>query len=286
MQLGTVLKSLKRRWYFVLTGIILSGVFCFAIQFSTPEKYKAQASIVLLPSTSSVGDSGNPYLKLGGMGEALDILTRKLSSEEVRARIGTHFGTSSYTAEPDRGTSGAILLITAVSSSPEETLRILETVVDQTPLALGEMQDALVVPATSRISTMKLLVDRQATPEVKARTQLLLVSGAGGIGLTLVLTVIIDGLILSRGPKGTPGVGDPTIEGEHCPQAVGAIKHGHALRTMRAGTATGPISPVVGQATEGPKTARRTPGSVSKAQELEELVDEVPRAVPSSQRPV
>ena len=198
MQIRTILRSLGRRWYFVIIGLVMTLVLCFQVQQNTPEKFKAQASLVIMPSAHSVGVDGNPYLNLGGMGEALDILTRRLSAEDIRGKIADEFANASYTAETDRGTSGAILLITATSPNPDESLGTMRAVMDQAPLVLENMQGALNVPQESRISTMTLLVDSRATPESKARTQILLVAAAGGVGLTLVLTVLLDSLLKSR----------------------------------------------------------------------------------------
>ncbi|MFJ4265385.1 hypothetical protein ACIPY1_02390 [Paenarthrobacter nicotinovorans] len=154
-----------------------------------------------MPSAHSVGQDGNPYLNLGGMGEALDILTRRLSSEEVRKQIATDFPNATYTAETDKGTSGAILLITATSPDPNDSLGTTQAVMKAAPTLLGQMQEALNVPETSRISTMTLLVDSKATPETKARTQILLISAAGGVGLTLIMVVLIDSLLKTRATR-------------------------------------------------------------------------------------
>ncbi|MDI2033926.1 hypothetical protein PJL15_01027 [Paenarthrobacter nitroguajacolicus] len=201
MQLRTVLSSVMRRWYVVVAGILITGLLCMSVQMSAPEKYKAQASLVLMPSAQSIGDAGNPYLYLGGMGEALDILIRKITSQPVKERLLGNFGSATYVAEPDRGTSGAILVITATADSPEETMSLLKAVMDETPRSLNEMQEALNVAVPARITTMSLLVDRQAAPEVKARTQLVLIAGAGGVGLTLLLSVLLDGLLVTRARK-------------------------------------------------------------------------------------
>ncbi|UOD79536.1 hypothetical protein [Paenarthrobacter ureafaciens] len=201
MQVRNVISSIFRRWYILLVGLALTAAGCFVLQSSTPNTYKAQASLVLLPSVQSVGERGNPYLGLGGMNEALDILTRKMSSEEFKEKIRLESGTDSYTAAPDRGTSGAILVITASSDASDQTMKILGTVVDQVPVALNELQDVLGVPDASRISVMKLLEDRTAIPEAKARTQMLLVAGAGGAALTLITTVLLDSLLLRRRTK-------------------------------------------------------------------------------------
>lgn len=201
MQFRTVLSSLGRRWYMVLAGILVTGLLCLAIQMNAPDKYKSQASLVLMPSTQSVGDAGNPYLYLGGMGEALDILIRKLASQPVRERILGTFATAGYTAEPDRGTTGAIMVITATADNPEEAMAVLKAVMTEAPRSLNQMQEDLGVAASARISTMELLVDRQAIPEEKGRTQLVLIAGAGGMAITLILSVLLDGLLVTRGRK-------------------------------------------------------------------------------------
>lgn len=201
MQLRTVLASLARRWYLVVAGILVTGLLCMSVQMSAPEKYKSQASLVLMPSSQSIGDAGNPYLYLGGMSEALDILIRKITSQPVRERLLANFGSATYVAEPDRGTSGAILVITTTADNPEATMALLKAVMDETPRSLNEMQEALDVAVPARITTMSLLVDRQAVPEVKARTQLVLIAGAGGVGLTLLLSVLVDGLLMTRARK-------------------------------------------------------------------------------------
>ncbi|XAS70343.1 hypothetical protein VUN82_14580 [Micrococcaceae bacterium Sec5.1] len=281
MQLRTILRSLWRRWYLVLFGIALTLLVCIQVQQNTPEKYKAQASLVMMPSAQTVGADGNPYLKLGGMGEALDILTRRLSADEVRRPLAERFATSTYTAETDRGTSGAILLITAVSSSPQETMETLQAVMDQAPVSLKEMQEALDVPLESRISTMTLVVDRGPVPEVKARTQLLLVAGAGGAGLTLVLTALADGLLTSRGHNGQSGrKGTRKSHRGHLP-ATAQRSPAHEQKERRS--VAGSLSSPTLDATSG------FPGGITRSRAITKEHDlmqrEVPTPVPLSQRP-
>ena len=259
MQVHKILKSLIRRWFIVVLGLALTAGACFFLQQSAPDNYKAQASLVLLPSTKSVGEAGNPYLGLGGMSEALDILTRKMSSEEFKESIREQSGASTFTAEADKGTSGAILLITASSHDEDQALRILDTVMNQAPVALTQLQDVLNVPTSSRISTMKLLEDSKAVPEVKARTQLLLVTAAGGVAFTVLITALIDGLLLSRK---------------------------HRRSEERTDKPSGPKTP--SRASAGPRKSSSTvssSGSRPKADAPAYLAGETVGVVPSSYRP-
>ncbi|MCP2046883.1 UNVERIFIED_ORG: capsular polysaccharide biosynthesis protein [Paenarthrobacter nicotinovorans] len=259
MQVQKILKSLIRRWFIVVLGLAVTAGACFYLQQNAPDNYKAQASLVLLPSTKSVGEAGNPYLGLGGMSEALDILTRKMSSEEFKETIREQSGASTFTAEADKGTSGAILLITASSGDADQALKILDSVMNQAPVALTELQDVLNVPTTSRISTMKLLEDSKAVPEVKARTQLLLVTAAGGVAFSIMLTVLIDGLLLSR-------------------------KHRKSKEpTDKPAGPKPPAPPATRQ--RKPSSADRLPGNRPTADEPAYLAGETASVVPSSYRP-
>jgi len=259
MQVQKILKSLIRRWFIVVLGLAVTAGACFYLQQNAPDNYKAQASLVLLPSTKSVGEAGNPYLGLGGMSEALDILTRKMSSEEFKETIREQSGASTFTAEADKGTSGAILLITASSGDADQALKILDSVMNQAPVALTELQDVLNVPTTSRISTMKLLEDSKAVPEVKARTQLLLVTAAGGVAFSIMITVLIDGLLLSRKQRKSQ---EPTDK--------------------PAGPKP-PAPPATRQ--RKPSSADRVPGNRPTADEPAYLAGETASVVPSSYRP-
>ncbi|MEV7662441.1 hypothetical protein [Paenarthrobacter sp. NPDC089316] len=284
MQVHKIVKSLIRRWFIVVLGLALTAGACFFLQQSAPDNYKAQASLVLLPSTKSVGEAGNPYLGLGGMSEALDILTRKMSSEEFKESVREKSGASTFTAEADKGTSGAILLITASSHDEDQALKILDTVMNQAPVALTDLQDVLNVPTTSRITTMKLLEDSKAVPEVKARTQLLLVTAAGGTVFTIMLTVLIDGLLLSRKRRKTTEPSASTPGAKHpAPPSARRLKTsslpGAHLTAEQPGstdrdTPSGITSPL-----------GRAPNSRHMADEPAYLAGETRSVVPSSHRP-
>ncbi|YCK84018.1 hypothetical protein M1D89_12685 [Arthrobacter sp. D3-18] len=285
MQVQKILKSLGRRWFIVVLGLALTAGACFVLQRSTPDNYKAQASLVLLPSTQSVGEAGNPYLGLGGMSEALDILTRKMSSEEFKENIREQSGAATFTAEADRGTSGAILLITATSSDADQALKVLDTVMTQAPVALTELQDVLNVPNASRISTMKLLEDSKAVPEVKARTQLILVTAAGGTAFTVIITVLLDGLLLTRKVRRNTQ-GSTHHAGPKPPNPASRRRQKSASRSSSSGTVGEPAVHVLNpHHVHKPSTLARPTRSRPKADDPAYLAGETVTVVPSSSRP-
>ncbi|MBT2587292.1 hypothetical protein [Arthrobacter sp. ISL-95] len=227
-----------------------------------------------MPSSQSIGDAGNPYLYLGGLSEALDILIRKITSQPVMERLLANFGSASYTAEPDRGTSGAILVITATANNPEEAMALLKAVMDETPRSLNEMQESLNVAVPARITTMSLLIDRKAVPEVKARTQLVFVAGAGGLALTLVLSVLVDGLMMTRTRKKEALKKDTLPDDETSPMEGRGTAENAALRsrTLQA------RDPIMASSDVRPGASR----TKQTSQEATQTHEEIPGVLPLS----
>jgi hypothetical protein len=198
MWLRDMVFSLWRLWYVVLAGLMATAFVCYFLNQSVPASYKAQGSIVMMPPSSTVGPDGNPFLFLGGMSQALDILAAKISAEEIAKPIVDPFPGTAYVAEPDRSTSGSVLLISVTSGNPSDVMDVLNSSVAAVPVVLKKMQDAQNIPEESRLGLMTLVVDKEPQEETKTRTASVL--GAGGLGaaLTVLLTGFIDGRILAH----------------------------------------------------------------------------------------
>jgi len=198
MYLRDLKASLLRRWYLVVLGLLLTAGLCAAAYKVVPATYQAEASVVLLPPSISVVEGGNPYLYLGGLGQALDVLTRALQSDNAQKPITEAHPDATYTALPDRTTTGPILLVTVEGPTSEETLATLQAILDSVPPALANLQEQLAIPAGSRITSMNLAVDDEPTKIQKDRTRALLAAAAVGLVGTILLTGLLDGLLTSR----------------------------------------------------------------------------------------
>lgn len=201
MWLRDMVFSLWRLWYVVLAGLMVTAYVCYFLNQSVPSNYKAQGSLVMMPPSSTVGPDGNPFLFLGGMSQALDILAAKVSSEEIAKPIVDPFQGTSYVAEPDRSTSGSVLLISVSSGNQSDIMDVLNSAVAAVPGVLKEMQDAQNIPEESRLGLMTLVVDKKPTEETKTRTASVLGAAGFGAALTVLLTGFIDGRILARRPR-------------------------------------------------------------------------------------
>ncbi|MCP2031554.1 hypothetical protein L1277_001645 [Okibacterium sp. HSC-33S16] len=198
MYLRDLISSLGRRWYLVLVGLIATGGLAMLAYNTVPVSYDARASMVLLPPATSVTEGGNPYLYLSGLGQALDILARRIDSDVVRAPIEGSDTSKSYTVAPDATTSGPILAIESSAGTEDAALDMIDEVVDAVPLALSSLQTELDVPEYSRITAMTITMDTEATLNEKTRLQATLALIGVGFAATILLTGFIDGRLMAR----------------------------------------------------------------------------------------
>ncbi|UPO77620.1 hypothetical protein [Arthrobacter sp. Helios] len=249
------LRVLARRWYLILVGVLLTGVLCAAANLLVPPSYDSQGSMVLMPPAAAVGEAGNPYLQLGGMSEAMDVLVRQSSATEIREQILEGYPSGTYVVEPDRTTSGSIIVVHATADTPEESLGLLDDAMATVPDTLARMQDELGVISGQRIDIMPVVVDTEAKFNFKQTVQVVAMAGLAGLAGTLMLTALLDGLLTGRRlrkaasgrDRGQPGRSTQTEPesgpgtGRAQPETApaGTVRPGKAGR----GQATGPQIP-------------------------------------------
>ena len=76
--------SLRRRWY-LLPVVLMATVACAMVSADrVGPTYRSSATVVLVPPETTLGETGNPYLFLGGLQQSVDVLSRTVGSEYVR----------------------------------------------------------------------------------------------------------------------------------------------------------------------------------------------------------
>lgn len=205
MHLVDTLRSLLRRWYIFLLGLILSAGMGYAAYTVIQPTYEAQSTLLLMPPAEVVGEHSNPYLYLGGMNEALDVLVRRASAPEAITAIEEQFGGVTVTPSADRTTSSPIVVITITGPDAQDVLNALDAGRMTVIRNLDSMQNELDIEANMRITTKDLVLAHEATANRKMPIQLaILVVAAGSVG-TLMFTGFIDGQLIARAqPKKQP----------------------------------------------------------------------------------
>lgn len=198
MQLNDTLRSIFRRWYIVLLGLIVSAGLAGAAVVLIPPTYEAEGTLLLMPPSKIVGSQGNPYLYLGGMNGAVDVLVRRANAPDVVEAIEKlHSGVKIvYSAAP--ATSSPIVAISITGGDKESVIGTLEAGRTILIRKLEAMQSELKVPQPMRITAETLVIGHEATANRKTAIQFaILVAAAGTVG-TLMFTGFIDGLLLAR----------------------------------------------------------------------------------------
>jgi hypothetical protein len=198
MKLRTLGAAVLRRWYVAIAGLLAVGGLSYLLYGMIPVDYKTIGSVVLLPSTKTVGAGGNPYLYLGGLGQAMDVLTRRVTAIDVTDRLTAPYPKSSYTALPDVTAGSSIMVVTVKARTATESTALLNRILAETPRQLSVMQDELKVPDDSRIASMQVAQPTDPILDGKPRLQAVAGAGAAGVLLVLLMTATVDGVLLRR----------------------------------------------------------------------------------------
>ncbi|TFD52133.1 hypothetical protein E3T55_07040 [Cryobacterium frigoriphilum] len=197
MNLRDLTHILLRRWLLVLLGLLVTGGACYGLFLTVPVTYVARTSLVMLPPATVV-QGGNPFLYLGGLGQALDVLTRKINADEVVKPIEDAFPESEFIAMADSSTSGPILLVEGTGPTAADALAVTEAAVSAAPGALSSLQTSLSVPDPARITLAPLSIDEKPTVNFRSRVQAIGATAAVGLIATLLLAAYRDGRVRVR----------------------------------------------------------------------------------------
>jgi hypothetical protein len=192
------LLGLLRRWYIVVPGLIITAAITLGAWFVIPPGYYRSATQLLIPGASSIPEGSNPYLFLGGLAPAADVLVRALGSENVMNEMAEDHPGVEIKISRDTTTAGPIILIAVTARSDADAKDVLELLVDRTATVLEEFQRIESIPLDDRMTVIPVTIDEQSI--LQQRSRFLGVAGAavGGIVLTLFIAGLVDGLSQQR----------------------------------------------------------------------------------------
>lgn len=199
MELNDTLRVMVRRWYVLLLGLALSAGLGWVVHVSVPTSYEADTSILLMPAETVVDEEvGNPYLYMGGMADALDVLVIRAGAEQVRADVLDDFPGADYTIGSHPTTPTPIVDVTAEGASGEESLALMQAATASVIETLDVMQDELGLPDAARIRPAELTVDPVATELTGQANKAAVAAVGAGVLVTLMMTALVDGVVARR----------------------------------------------------------------------------------------
>lgn len=208
MELGVFWRSLRQRWYLVLALAVLAGAATFLVAQRVGPAYEATGTVLVFPPTKSQGPSGelstdNPYLSLGGVSQARDVLVRSLTSKSVSDEFGKEYPDTSFEVVPDYTNNAPIIVFTVEAAAPEDAVSALRALMDRVPTELSQLQSELDLSSSERVTSLALTRDERpsVTHKVQIRAAILVAAVLGGTGLLLI--ALIDGLLAGRRERRT-----------------------------------------------------------------------------------
>ena len=198
MYLAELVGGLRRRWWAVVIGLLGTAAITYVAFTLVPPEQEAHASLLVLPPAKTVGETGNPYLALGGLEPGADMLAAAMNSGTVHESLAPSDGSATFEVARDTDSSGPMLLVSVNDDDPERTLALLDSVIETMPHVLAQLQEQVNVRTSNRLTLTEVTRDTQAEPSVKKLLRATLVAAVGGLALTVFGTNMLDGLLIRR----------------------------------------------------------------------------------------
>jgi hypothetical protein len=275
MELSEVWKALLRRWYFVLVGIVATVGATYLVTTSVGPTYHVEGSVLLLPPeiaqerdpTAQV--QGNPYLYLGGLTAARDVVVKAVTSRTARDKVDAIAPGAEYEVTPDFDSSGPIFLLKVDAPTRESALAGLNALIASIPPTLRDLQDGLSIESSAFISSRVITSDVAPETVRKGQIRAAIATAAAVSALSVLAIGLLDGLMGGRRRRG--GAGEP----EHDQQPAVAAAPPEPPRDPTSTTQP------VAVATEGPDAEEPEPD-----EELEPDEEPEPRGPTAAVSPI
>ncbi|MDX3534793.1 chain length determinant protein [Streptomyces sp. MB09-01] len=228
MDLAEIWRVMRRRWYVLLPGLLITAVLTAAVYLLVPVEYRSQSTVTLLNSEkATVAFDGNPFLStqasLTGMADGL---ARNLNSDGAKADLKALGVTGVHEAKIADNALGPYMWLSVVGTDPAAVLKSDEILTTYAEKRLQEFQSQQSVAPDAMIRMSTIVPPQKPQAQTKARLQFLVMAGALGFVLSLVATFFAEARKRQRpsprkhrpapGEGGEPGgpaaddAGDPT----------------------------------------------------------------------------
>ncbi|WP_417563749.1 hypothetical protein [Microbacterium sp.] len=195
MNFADTLRGLLRRWYIVVPGLILAVVMAFGAFTVVKPGYERTATQLLLPGEGTVpAGTTNPYLFLGGLTQAADIVARVMNSQQGIGAVAEKYPGIEVTVVRDPVMAGPVISTTVTAQSDADAGAALDELIATTTRVLHDLQIEQKVKTVDQMSITTLTQDQKSTLQQKSRFMITAGVGLAIIVLTLIVASLVDGL--------------------------------------------------------------------------------------------
>ncbi|MEU2392331.1 chain length determinant protein [Streptomyces sp. NPDC007369] len=241
MDLAEIWRVMRRRWYVLLPGLLITAALTTGVYLLVPVEYRSQSTVTLLNSKkATVAFDGNPFLStqasLTGMADGL---ARNLNSDDSKAGLRAQGLTGAYEAKIADNAQGPFMWLTVTGTNPAAVLESDRILTAYAEKRLQEFQAQQQVAPEALIRMATIVPPQKPEPQTKSRLQYLVMAGALGFVLSLVATFFVE----ARRPA-------PAKPGRHRPAAPepGSAAEAEPGTAAGAGAGAGVPEAVAGSA--------------------------------------
>lgn len=200
--------ALRRRWYLLVAGLLVTGALAAAAFAAVGPSQEIRSSALLLPPDVSVvsfpapESPGNPFLRLDGIDPALSVLITKMMADDTSDRMLDGTSQSDYVVAEDPLSQAPVIVATVSGKDPDEAEVVLDRISEEMPQVLDSLQADSGIRERARITLVPLVRDAEPTVVWGGLLRLLIVVIGVGLVGTLLLTGLWDAVARSRAARG------------------------------------------------------------------------------------
>ncbi|MEV0637406.1 chain length determinant protein [Streptomyces sp. NPDC050619] len=206
MDLAEIVRVMRRRWYVLLPGLLLTAGLLVAVAVMVPVTYQSQSTVVLLNSQkATVAYDGNPFLStqtsLTGMADGL---ARNLNSDDSLRELKSRGATGTFEAKLADNAQGPLMWLTVTGTDPASVLasdRVLTTYAKER-LEQFQQQQSVAPKAMIRMTT--IVPPQKPVAQTKTRLQYLIMAGGLGLVVSMVAAFYVEARKRSHTPEPRP----------------------------------------------------------------------------------
>ncbi|MFE2283473.1 chain length determinant protein [Streptomyces sp. NPDC059443] len=194
MDLAEIWRVMRRRWYVLLPGLLLTAALIAGVYLLVPVEYRSQSTVTLLNSKkATVAFDGNPFLStqasLTGMADGL---ARNLNSDDSKADLKAQGLTGVYEAKIADNAQGPFMWLSVTGTDQAAVLKSDQVFTAYAEKRLQEFQAQQSVQPEAMIRMATIVPPQKPEAQTKTRLQYLIMAGALGFVLSLVATFFVE----------------------------------------------------------------------------------------------
>ncbi|MDT0483194.1 MULTISPECIES: YveK family protein [Streptomyces] len=268
MDLAEIFRVMRRRWYVLLPGLLLTIGLTVGVAVTVPVTYQSQSTVVLLNSEKATkAYDGNPFLStqtsLTGMA---DSLARNLNSDVSLRELKSRGATGTFEAKLADNAQGPLMWLTVTGTGKKAVLKSDRLLTEYAKERLEQFQKQQSVTENARIRMMTIVAPQNPMAQTKTRLEYMVMAGGLGLVLSLVATFYVEARRRPRPAMRQEEPAQPVAE----PEPATGAKESVAEQTMALRTPPSWSRSAEKRRTEGPRAGRSVMTVAPAAEALDE----------------